>query len=159
MAPVRWENVTHPGQPYITLNDTINVIAVPDRCQRFEGWSGDLSGNASPTQLVMDSDKSVTATFKDAVYTLETQTQGEGTIAFVTPSAPQATYACDTKVTLQATPAADWFFNSWNGELGTADNPVTLNMDQDYVVTAIFAQEEFTLNVNSKPVTGRYGYR
>jgi hypothetical protein len=34
---------------------------------RFQSWSGDLTGNANPTTIVMDSDKAVTAVFEPAI--------------------------------------------------------------------------------------------
>ena len=43
--------------------ETISMSAVADAGWRFDGWSGDLSGDASPVNLTMDDDKSVMATF------------------------------------------------------------------------------------------------
>ncbi|MBW3578476.1 MAG: DUF1349 domain-containing protein [Actinobacteria bacterium] len=41
----------------------VQLTAVADSGWRFDGWSGDLTGSANPQALVMDADKSVTATF------------------------------------------------------------------------------------------------
>jgi len=41
----------------------VTVQTVPDGRSVFTGWSGDLSGTNPDEQLVMDSDKSITATF------------------------------------------------------------------------------------------------
>jgi hypothetical protein len=41
----------------------ISVAAVPGLHSEFSGWSGALSGTASPSRLTMDVDKAVTATF------------------------------------------------------------------------------------------------
>jgi len=48
--------------PY-AFGDTVELTAVPDAGWAFSGWSGDLSGSANPTSIVIDYDKSVTATF------------------------------------------------------------------------------------------------
>ncbi|MGD8903017.1 MAG: choice-of-anchor Q domain-containing protein, partial [Anaerolineae bacterium] len=37
--------------------------AIPDSGWVFDGWSGDLSGLNNPTSIIMDADKSITATF------------------------------------------------------------------------------------------------
>ena len=42
---------------------TVTLTATPNSGYSFSGWSGDVTGNANPTTLVMDSDKSVTAGF------------------------------------------------------------------------------------------------
>ncbi len=43
--------------------DTVTLTAVPDPNYRFEGWSGGPSDSNNPATLVMDADKSVTASF------------------------------------------------------------------------------------------------
>jgi len=56
-------NVTRdPEAPYVN-GDSVTLIAVPDPGWVFTGWSGDLDGDASPTTIMMDGDKAVTATF------------------------------------------------------------------------------------------------
>jgi immune inhibitor A len=45
--------------------DTVTLEAVPGAGYGFVEWGGDLSGAANPAALVMDANKSVTATFAD----------------------------------------------------------------------------------------------
>ena len=42
------------------------MTAVPEPGSVFAGWSGDLSGTLNPAQIVIDGDKTVTATFEEA---------------------------------------------------------------------------------------------
>jgi uncharacterized repeat protein (TIGR02543 family) len=49
---------SYPGGTVVTLT------AVAGSGFTFQGWSGALSGVANPTTLVIDGNKSVTATFK-----------------------------------------------------------------------------------------------
>jgi len=42
---------------------SVAVEAVPDFGYVFDGWSGDLSGAANPTTLLIDCDKNITASF------------------------------------------------------------------------------------------------
>lgn len=46
---------------------TVILTAMPASGWTFHGWSGDLSGTTSPANLLMNSDKSVTATFTEIV--------------------------------------------------------------------------------------------
>ncbi len=43
--------------------ETVTLEAVPNAGYRFSNWTGDLSGRANPAKLVIDADKSVTASF------------------------------------------------------------------------------------------------
>jgi DNA-binding beta-propeller fold protein YncE len=51
-----------PGGSY-AFGQTVTLTATPYAGARFNGWSGDLSGSATPQNLVMNGDKSVTASF------------------------------------------------------------------------------------------------
>ncbi|MFN8547356.1 MAG: FlgD immunoglobulin-like domain containing protein [Candidatus Eisenbacteria bacterium] len=43
---------------------SVTLTAVPaDQCQKLSAWSGNASGNTNPLVIVMDSNKSITATF------------------------------------------------------------------------------------------------
>lgn len=42
---------------------TVPITATANSGWSFAGWSGDLSGNASPTSITLDSNKTITATF------------------------------------------------------------------------------------------------
>ncbi len=52
-----------PDQPLYACNDVVTLTAAPDVDHVFSGWSGDLSGLASPIALDMSQSRSVTATF------------------------------------------------------------------------------------------------
>jgi hypothetical protein len=45
----------------------VDLTATPDPGSYFVGWSGDLAGSANPSQLTMDADKIVTATFSVSI--------------------------------------------------------------------------------------------
>ncbi len=55
--------------PYIFVEGTvITLTATSDMHWYFVGWSGDLSGTINPTQITMDANKAITATFKMNLY-------------------------------------------------------------------------------------------
>jgi len=115
---------------------------------QFSGWSGDLSGAASPTTITMDANKNVTATFTAVpTYTLTVNTSGSGSVAL---NPPGGIYDAGTVVTLTATAAAGFQFTGWSGDLSGATNPTTITMDANKNVTAtLTAIPTFTLTVNT----------
>src|SRR5439155_22591980 len=55
-----------PDQPTYPNGTTVQLTAVPNAGSAFSGWSGALTGSTNPANLLMDADKTVTATFADA---------------------------------------------------------------------------------------------
>jgi hypothetical protein len=58
---------TSPEQASYEHGTSVELTATADPGWAFAGWSGGASGNANPLTLVIDGDKTVTATFVDAV--------------------------------------------------------------------------------------------
>ncbi len=128
--------------------ESVELSALPDSGWAFAGWSGDLSGSASPQSLTMDGNKAVTATFSEIPpeqYTLNLSVVGSGS---VTKAPDQATYEEGTSVQLTATPQPGWSFTGWSGSLTGTDNPVTVVMDGNKSVTATFAAIPYTVTIN-----------
>jgi len=130
----------------------VTLTAVPETGWRFTGWSGALTGMANPTTITMDADKAVTATFTAIpTYTLDVNVVGNGAVT----QAPDAEFYFEgASVQLTANPDANWYFAGWSGDAGGADNPTTVVMDGNKVVTVTFTTEPvvtYTLTVN---VTG-----
>ncbi len=115
---------------------SVEVDAVADEGWEFIGWSGDLSGDTNPETLLMDSDKTVTAEFKQT-FDLITNTIGRGIIEIDPTSGP---YVDGTTVELTASPDSGWEFIGWSGDLSGDTNPETLLMDADKTVTATFEE-------------------
>jgi len=76
------------AHPYVA-GMTATVTATPNHGYRFAGWSGASDGTGTSTEILMDGDKNVTATFELITYTVtfdanggnvttETGTTGEG---------------------------------------------------------------------------------
>ncbi len=64
---------------------SVSITATPAPCWHLQGWSGSASGAVNPLTLVMDADKSVTATFAIDTHILDASAGAGGTIA---PSGP-----------------------------------------------------------------------
>jgi uncharacterized repeat protein (TIGR02543 family) len=123
------------GGTYIS-GTLLSLAATPDTNWQFDGWTGDLVSTTNPINLTMDGDKSITATFSAVSHTLTVNVVGGGT---VTPTAGAHVYVAGTVVTLTATPGPGMHFGGWTGDLVSADNPESLVMDGDKVVTATFS--------------------
>ncbi|MBN1359533.1 MAG: hypothetical protein JW993_03025 [Sedimentisphaerales bacterium] len=53
-----------PDKAMYSPGDSVTLTAAPAEGYAFAGWTGDVSGSANPATIIMDSDKSVTATFQ-----------------------------------------------------------------------------------------------
>ena len=67
--------------------------------------------------------------------TLSVATVGSGS---VTRDPDQASYGCDTPVTLTAVPDPGWHFVAWSGDAAGSDNPLSVVMNGDKSITATF---------------------
>jgi uncharacterized repeat protein (TIGR02543 family) len=134
-----------PDKTSYASGETVTLQAVPNAGYKFVSWSGDLSGTANPTTLMMNSNKSVTASFVANTYTLSV-TAANGT---VTKTPDKTSYTSGETVTLQAVPNAGYKFVGWSGDLTGTANPATLVMNSNKSVTASFAADTYTLTINA----------
>jgi uncharacterized repeat protein (TIGR02543 family) len=141
----------NPDQATYTTSPVQNVQLTPNPGSgySFSGWSGDLSGSANPANIVMNDNKTVTATFAQTPATLYTLTvnvspSSGGTVA-LSPSG--GSYSAGTQVTLTATANANYTFGSWSGvdsssgttayvTMGSANRSVTATFTQQITTTA-----------------------
>ncbi len=71
-------------------------------------------------------------------YTLTTAVTGQGTIVL---NPLGGNYLAGQQVTVTATPASGWIFSAWQGDIAkTAKAPVTLTMNANKSITAVFTE-------------------
>lgn len=116
-------------------NEVVSVSVTPAPGWVFTGWSGDLSGSVTPSNLVLNGNKSVTASFAPT-FTLATATTGQGSLTAL-PLKNQ--YVSNEVVTFSAVPAPGWAFTGWSGGLSGSVNPTNLAIQGNTSVTAHFA--------------------
>jgi hypothetical protein len=75
-------------------------------------------------------------------YTLSVQTEGNGAVI---KDPDQKTYAEGAVVELTAIPDTCWAFNYWSDDLNSYNNPETITMDGNKIVTAHFYSEAYYL--------------
>lgn len=120
-------------------NATVTITAISnDPSWYFANWSGDASGSSNPLNVLMDSNKVITATFQQFnSYTLTLVTNGQGTISL---SPTGGVYAGNTTVTVTATPASGWVFTGWSGGASGSANPLSVTITNNLSLTGNFAQ-------------------
>jgi uncharacterized repeat protein (TIGR02543 family) len=132
-----------PGPHVYDTGTPVQVTAIPNTGYVFVAWSGSLTGSTNPATVVMDANKSVTATFAVAppqVTLTLTATPG-GTL---NPSVGVHSYSEGTPVQISATPTTGYVFVGWTGDLTGVDNPATVTMDANMTINAIFSQDPAT---------------
>ncbi len=123
---------------------TASAAATADTNSFFTGWSGDCgTGTTSPVDVLMDGNKTCTATFVRA-WTLTVNSNGTGSGIL----GGAGIYVDSTTVLVSATANPDSFFTGWSGACGGDTSPVNVTMDADKTCTATFALMR-TLTVNT----------
>ena len=122
-----------PSGKYLT-GTTATLTATSSRGYVFTGWTGDAPGTANPLTIMMDSDKTVGATFTRQ-FTLTTTASTNGTI---TGMVPGGKYLIGTTATLTASPNPYFVFAGWTGDAIGAVNPLSVQMDSDKSIGASF---------------------
>jgi uncharacterized repeat protein (TIGR02543 family) len=123
----------------------VTLTATPDASSVFTGWSGDCSGTAPSCTVLLDQDRSVTATFASNTPTLTISKKGTGS---GTVSSSPAGISCGTScqanfpigsiVTLIATPDPGSVFTGFSGDcVVTVSCQLAMNLNRS--ITATFA--------------------
>jgi uncharacterized repeat protein (TIGR02543 family) len=123
-------------------NTMVSVTAVANPGFQFTGWSGACTGTG-PCNVTMTGDKSVTANFAPAQYTLTPAVSPSGT-GTTTPLAPTK-YDYNTTVIVTATPATGYQFTGWTGACTNVTGVCSVIMTGNRSVTANFAPVQYTL--------------
>jgi len=118
----------------------VNISATPAEGWRFDGWTGSVANpNSADTTVTMDSDKTITAGFSQAPFTLTMAVNGSGS---TTPAVGEHEYTAGEAVSITATPDEGWQFDGWTGDVANPNSTSTsVKMDADKTVTANFIEE------------------
>jgi hypothetical protein len=132
---------TDPEPGTYTYDDGTEVIltAIPENFYEFGGWSGTGSPEQegdNPITIIMDSDKSIQASFIRK-YDLTISVEGGGTTL---PSPGTHRYRSGETVNVQAIADDTYEFTGWSGDVSGTTNPVTITMDSDRSIKASFTK-------------------
>lgn len=138
------------GGTYKNGNE-VTLVATPANNYEFSGWAGDISSNTDRVTIKMNSDKNVVASFKKTIVNLQLNVSPSGS-GSVIPGG--GTYKNGTELTLVATPANNYEFSSWAGDISGNTDRVTIKMNSDKNVVASFKKKMVSLQLNMSPSAG-----
>jgi PKD repeat protein len=138
-----------PGGTYAPRT-SVTLTATPDPGHGFAGWGGDLGGTANPATLVVDANKSVTATFA-RLYTVSVAPSTGGSVVL---DPAGGAYLSGTRVTVTAVAAPGYAFGGWGGALSGTRNPETLLVAADQAISADFPISYPVSEFSASPVSG-----
>ena len=107
---------------------------------------GDDADYDNPLVMVITELLDLTSLFIPS-YSLELDVEGEGTIDA---NPEQDRYAQDSMVELHATPKDGWSFVKWGGDLDGTSPTISIEMQSNKSVKAIFEPQEYTLGLEIK---------
>lgn len=147
-------SVTAPGEGTSAYDPgtVVSLVATPTSGYRFVNWTGDVAtiadDSAASTTITMNSNYSITANFEaispGGQCSLNISSTTGGSV--MVPGEGTFTYDAGTAVSLVASPASDYQFVNWTGNVGTIVDPsaasTTITMSGNYSITASFQEEE-----------------
>jgi len=156
---------TNPNKISYSYGDIVELTAIPNNKNwQFAFWSGDLTGSTNPATIIMDSSKTVTATFTKKTkqanlpassqiaislgsvppqeYSLTVSTVGNGSVGKVP---DQASYHLGDVITLTAAPTAGLSLSALSGDISSSLNPIFVTINGTTSVTATFTQIAYKL--------------
>ncbi len=128
------------GGKYVA-GTNVTLTAAPQEGYVFDGWTGPVPPSTdNPLTVTVDADKTVTANFVGCFsLTAIGLPFGTGTVeADPPPNCGAIQYRGGSQVQLTAVPAPGYAFTTWTGGATGTDNPATVTMIADMVVTAGF---------------------
>jgi hypothetical protein len=126
----------NPTNSVYPQGSVVTLTAVASNQWMFTSWSGDATGSQNPINVTMDANKVVTANFAPLPqYTLTVSTSGQGSV-----DPPGGTFASNSVVSLTATASNGWIFTQWSGDVSGTANPISITMNANKSVTAVFVQ-------------------
>ncbi len=143
--------VKNPNQAGYANGTSVQVTATPNTGYSFSGWSGDATGTTNPLPVTMNSDKNIVANFTlTPVITYSLTVIANNGVVVKNPN--QANYNQGSTVQLTATPNSGYTFTGWSGDATGTTNPLTVTMNSNKNITAIFTlipASTYTLNVTA----------
>jgi uncharacterized protein (TIGR02145 family) len=149
ITPVPQEGgMVTPADGEFEADRTLEISATPNQHWVFSRWEGDHEGTDNPVIITLDSDKDIAAIFEKRDYTLTIETVGEGSVSERVVQQKTTEHPYGTVVELTAVPAEGWEFDGWEGDVESDENPLTLTIEGETTVTAVFTRIEYPLTIN-----------
>lgn len=158
-------------------NSPVDVLAVPEPCYHFSGWTGTAvdagrvwDPNDPNTTVTVDADCTLIANFALDQVSLTVSSTSGGSV--VRPGEGVFPYDCNTAVPVEAQSEPCYHFSHWTGTAvdegkvaDVTDPNTTVTVDGDYTLEAHFDLTQYVLTVSSTeggsvvvPGEGAFGY-
>ena len=124
---------------YYSEGTNLSIIAEPNSEYEFINWTGDVESSSNSVDILMDSDKIITANFVKKKYELKIEVEGKGSVfqEVIKPGIADE-YNSGTILKLTAVPVDGWEFVEWQGDIQNKDNPIEITIDKPISIKAIF---------------------
>lgn len=151
-----------PGTYVYDSGSSVDVTAAPSANYFFDHWvlDGSNAGSASPITVLMNSNHTLQAVFSLINYTLTITATSGGT---TTPAPGAYVHASGSSVGVTALPNTNYKFVRWELDgSNVTGNPITVTMDGNHSLKAVFALLTYRLTIVSStggttnPVPGVY---
>jgi len=160
---VNGQGTTNPSAGTHTYEEgkSLTISETPSSGWKFDGWSGDATGNNAIISITIDGEKDITANFSQISYTLTIAVNGQGTID---PPFAARDYNAGTVVKITANPSDGWKFDRWSGNATGNNTTVSIYMDGNKSVVANFSKITYLLTMsvqgtgNINPPAGAHTY-
>ncbi len=150
-----------PGTYIYGYGEEAVIEALPDEGWKFHEWTGDISEGEEKDEkvsIVMTEDRKITAHFEELEkQKLVVNIEGNGSVevdGVEIADGWSREYYQGMVVELGANPADGWFFEGWTGDYEGTDKSITIMMDDDMQITAVFEDQseyyELELNIEGK---------
>ncbi|ADU31926.1 InlB B-repeat-containing protein [Evansella cellulosilytica] len=139
-----------PEEEEYKIDSEVTIEAIAADGWKFSSWDGDLSGSTNPITITMDDHKAFQAIFTPLSHSLELNTEGQGSIQR---SSTNTSFDDGDAVTLTANPQSGWRFVRWEGSHRSTTPTITVIMDSNKSLTAVFEKVPSSSNGNNEPET------
>lgn len=128
-------------------NSVVTLTAIPASGYHFVRWTGDASGTTNPTDLLMDGEKGLRATFQKSTYTLTVNSDGTAGVV-VDPSNPVTVdHGDETAISVSSVPDGSTFY----GWVIIAGSSVTIADSSSLSTTVRLESGNATIQANFTP--------
>ncbi|MDO9041627.1 MAG: LamG-like jellyroll fold domain-containing protein [Desulfocapsaceae bacterium] len=124
---------------------TQQITAAASTGSTFTGWSGDCAGTASPLDMLIDGNKTCTATFTLNQYTLTVNKEGTGSGTV----GGSGSYPYQTPIQVTAVAATGSTFTGWSGDCYGTASPYVILVNSNKTCTATFTLNQYTVSASA----------
>lgn len=135
------------GDFYYEAGTTAFINAIPNADWAFDQWKGAVTGTEIYTQVLMNSNKTVTAVFVPAVWRLTIEHSGNAT-GFTSFAPGIYGFKDGQKVPISAGTSPGVYFGGWSGDVVSYEEFIQVVMNSDKYINARFTDTGYTLNIS-----------